>query len=265
MITISDEGKKKLSELDTKEMFVVADFDQTITTRNSKTTFSLFSMSGAYGSEYVKERTADYEYYRPIELDQTIPYEKKFEIMKEWAMKSYSLLLKHKVRESDIISIAQQKELLELRSGVVEFINILNRLGIPLIINSAGIGNFIECILKLNDCYSDNIFISANFLSFKDDVVIDSKRDIIHSMNKYDIRLSSEYKKRLMDKRVGIVIGDQLSDLKMDNKLPNEETISFGFLESGVEENEEIFNRNFDVVLKGNEGFESIGKMLRLE
>lgn len=265
MITISDEGKKKLSELNADEMFVVADFDRTITTINSKTTFSLYSLCGLYGKEYERERMAVHDHYRPIELDTSISQEEKFELMKEWAITSYNLMIKYKVKESDIARIAKQKEFLELRSGAIEFINTLNRLGIPLIINSAGIGNFIECVLRLNNCYSDNIFISANFLSFKNDVVVDSITSIIHSMNKYDIRLSDECKKALMGRRVGIVIGDQLSDLKMDSNLPNEETISFGFLESNVEENEELFNREFDVVLKDNEGFESIGKMLRLK
>ena len=265
MITISAAGKKKLSELEKDKIFVVADFDRTITTINSNPTFSLYSLCGLYGSEYDRERMAVHNHFRPIELDTSIPYEEKFELMKEWAIISYNLMIKYKVRESDVARIVKEKKLLELRSGAIEFINTLNRLGIPLVINSAGIGNFIEYVLRLNNCYSDNIFISANFLSFKDDIVVDSIKDIIHSMNKYDIRLSEEYRESLMDKRVGIVIGDQLSDLNMDHNLPNEETLSFGFLEANVEENEELFNRQFDVVLKDNEGFESVGKLLRLK
>lgn len=265
MITISDNAKKKLNELNKDDIFVVADFDRTITTGDSKSTFSLFSLSGLYGSEYERERTMVHDFYRPIELDASIPEEEKFKLMKEWALESYGLMLKYKVRESDVEKIARQKRFLELRNGAVEFINTLNELGIPFIINSAGIGNFIESILGLNGCYRDNIFISANFLSFKDDVIVDSIRDIIHSMNKYDIRISDEFREIISGKKTCILIGDQLSDLNMDHSLSKEKTISFGFLESNVEENEELFNEQFDVVLKDNEGFDCIGKLLKIK
>lgn len=265
MFIISNNGNKKLSKIDIHDIFVVADFDRTITTGSSEATFSLFSLSGLYGSEYEFERSLVHDYYRPIELDARLPYQEKFELMRDWALESYGLMLKYKVRESDIENIVREKKLLELRSGVVEFINNLNKLGIPLIINSAGIGNFIECILRLNNCYSDNIFISANFLEFKDDIIVDSIKDIIHSMNKYDIVLSDVVKTAIKDRKMAIIIGDQLSDLNMDHKLPNNSNITFGFLEANIRKNEELFRERFDVVLKDNEGFESIEKLLRLK
>lgn len=265
MITISEAGNRKLNGINKDDIFVVADFDRTITTGDSKATFALFSLSGLYGSDYERERTVVHDYYRPIELDETLGYSEKYELMKEWALESYKLMLKYKVRESDIETIVKQKRFLNLRSGAVEFINMLNDLGIPLIINSAGIGNFIECILKLNGCYSDNVFISANFLEFKDDVIVDSITNIIHSMNKYDIRISNEFKKLIKGKKTCVLIGDQLSDLNMDHSLSNDKTISFGFLESNVEKNEKLFNEQYDVVLQDSESFDIIGKLLRLK
>lgn len=265
MIRISEAGNRKLNDIDKADIFVVADFDRTITTGDSKATFALFGLSGLYGSEYERKRTEVHDYYRPIELDETLGYIEKYELMKEWALESYKLMLKYRVRESDIETISRENQLLQLRNGVVEFINTLNELRIPLIINSAGIGNFIECILKLNGCYSDNIFISANFLSFENDVIVDSITNIIHSMNKYDIRISNEFKKLIKDKKTCVLIGDQLSDLNMDHNLSNDKTISFGFLESNVEENEKLFNEQYDVVLKDSETFDTIGKLLRLK
>lgn len=265
MITISEAGNRKLNGINKDDIFVVADFDRTITTGDSKATFALFSLSGLYGKDYERERTEVHDYYRPIELDETLGYSEKYELMKEWALESYKLMLKYKVRESDIETIVKQKRFLNLRSGAVEFINMLNDLGIPLIINSAGIGNFIECILKLNGCYSDNVFISANFLEFKDDVIVDSISDIIHSMNKNIIRLKDDDKYKLYGRPLGILIGDQLSDLNMDHCLPNQYNLTFGFLESNIQENEELFKKNFDVVLQDNESFDTIGKLLRLK
>ena len=46
MFIISNNGNKKLSKIDIHDIFVVADFDRTITTGSSEATFSLFSLSG---------------------------------------------------------------------------------------------------------------------------------------------------------------------------------------------------------------------------
>lgn len=51
----------------------------------------------------------------------------------------------------------------------------------------------------------------------------------------------------------------------MASALPKQDIISFGFLESNVEDNEILFNEQFDVVLKGGESFEGIQKMLKLK
>lgn len=264
MYMIKDKSNDKLFNINTSNFYVVADFDFTISTHDSKTTLSLFSLSGLYGDEYPKERNANHDYYRPLELNPKISDEEKFQLSKEWQTKSIGLMLKYKVRESDISRIINTTNLLKLRDGAIDFIKKLNEKNIPLIIVSAGCGNFIEETLKVNECMSNNIYIHSNMLEFKDDVIIDSKKEVIHSMNKFNIDLPDYFKNKIDNKKYAIVIGDQLSDLNMAKYLPKKTSISFGFLEANIEENEKFFTKKFDVVLKDNESFNTISDILKL-
>lgn len=265
MVIINDLSVDKFKKLNKDNFYVVADFDRTISTHMSNPTFSLFAKSGIYPSEYVKERDKLYEHYRPLEIDPNITDEEKCAIMNEWWHNSYGLMLKYKVKESDVKKIIERVELVNLREGAIEFIRLLNNLGIPLIINSAGIGNFITELLKKYGILSDNIYIFSNILEFKDDIVIDSIKDMVHSMNKYNIELPTSYQRKIDDRPYPIIIGDQISDLCMADNLPKENTISFGFLEANVETMEDTFKDQFDVVLKSNESFAPIGKLLKLK
>lgn len=265
MVNIKENAREKVADINRNNFYVVADFDKTITSKNSNTTFSLFSKSGFYPEEYLADRNKNYEYYRPLELNPKIDIKEKEKIVRKWQEASYKLMLKYKVKESDIIKILSDPKALTLRDGAVSFIKSLNKNNIPLIICSAGVGNFIIELLKLNECYSNNIYVHSNILKFKDDVIYDSIDEIIHSMNKNNIDLPSDIKFELNTKKYGVIIGDQLSDLEMINNLPNKNTLSFGFLESNIEEQEQLFYRDFDIVLKENEGFSEISKILNLK
>lgn len=262
---IKNESKNKISQLNKNNFYIVADFDQTLTTKNSNTTLSLFSKSGFYDSNYLKERTDNYNYYRPLELDPSISDSEKFSIIKQWQEASYRLMLKYKVRESDIKKIINMPGMLTMRNGAIEFIRTLNQNNIPLIINSAGCGNFIIELLKKYNCYCNNIFVFSNILKFHDDVIIDSISQIIHGMNKSHIEVENSFYQKIKNKEYVIVIGDQLSDLKMSYNIPKKDVLTFGFLESNIEKLEEDFDRNFDIVLKNNEDFNDIAKILKLK
>lgn len=263
MIKINSEASEKLEYLG-NNYYVVADFDKTISTADSNTTLSLFSKSGLYDSEYSKRRDDNYKYYRPLEVDPSISYEEKFALMKEWAEESMRLIVEYKMREDDIKTIIKRNDLIELRDGAIEFIKLLNRNNIPLIISSAGCGDFITELLKLYNVLDDNVFVFSNFFKFENGLVVGTKGSLVHSMNKCDITLPDGVMDLIKDK-YQILIGDHLSDLAMGKKLDKIDSISFGFLESNVLENERLFNESFDVVLKDNESFDAISKMLRLK
>lgn len=265
VILCNPQSKSKIKDISLDNFYVVADFDKTLSTKNSKTTMSLFGESGLYGEEYNRKRRKNYDFYRPLELDPHISIEEKYQLMKAWQEKSYQLMIKYQVRESDIKKILSTTDLLQLREGVIEFIQLLNSNHIPLIINSAGCGNFIIELLKQNNCYNDQIYIHSNILQFKNDVVVDKLDYLVHSMNKYDIKIPTDFLKKIQSKKYSVLIGDQISDLKMANLLPKDDILSFGFLESNVSQMEHEFMEEFDVVLKQGESFEGISKVLSLK
>ncbi|MBR1413588.1 MAG: hypothetical protein IJ574_02850 [Bacilli bacterium] len=255
----------KINNITNDNFYVVTDFDNTITTKDSNTTFSLFGASGLYPEEYNLERQKHYDYYRPLELDLSLSNEDRLKLSIEWLMASFNLMLKYQVKESDIEKIISFKDSLKLRKQAIEFIKLLNIHEIPLIINSAGVGNFIIESLKQNGCYDKNIFVNSNMLQFKNNEIVDKLDPIVHNMNKYDINLPNEYKNKLLNKEYAIVIGDQISDVNMAKKLPKKDTLSMGFLESNVEENRNAFKKKYDIVLTNNESFYSIIKTLKLK
>lgn len=265
MLLINSKSMVKIEDISLDNFYVVADFDKTLSTKDSKTTMSLFGESGLYGEEYNRERRKNYDFYRPLELDPNISVEEKYKLMRKWQEKSYQLMIKNQVRESDIQKILSTTDLLQLREGSIEFIQLLNSNHIPLIINSAGCGNFIIELLKQNNCYNDNIYIHSNILQFRNDVVIDKLAYLVHSMNKYDITVPTDFLKKIQSKKYSVLIGDQISDLNMATKLPKDDVLSFGFLESNVSKMEKEFMEEFDVVLKQDEGFEGISKILTLK
>lgn len=256
-------NNSKLNKLNINNFYVVIDFDKTITTNKSNNTFSLYSKSGLYPSEYLEERNKNYNYYRPVEIDPNASEEKKRKNAKKWQEASYKLLLKYKVRKSDIKKILDMN-LLELRPLAIEFIKKLNNYNIPIIICSAGIGNFIIEILKMNNCYSDNIYVHSNILKFENDVIKGSIEEVVNSMNKNNIKLNEQFLKKIKEKSYSVVIGDQVSDIKMSENLPKKDSISIGFLESNVIDNRELFLKNFDVVLTENESFKAVIDLLKL-
>ncbi len=62
--------KELLPFSDLKNIYVVADFDKTITSGNSATSWSILASSNLVPSSYIKERDELYKYYRPIEVDE---------------------------------------------------------------------------------------------------------------------------------------------------------------------------------------------------
>ena len=141
---IKDEIRKFLPINDLSNLFVVADFDRTITNGNSKTSWSILSESSLVPKEYKNERQEFYNYYRPIEVDESLDYEYKASQMKEWYQKHIGLFVKYKITEEIFKNAATDLRIMEFRPGAKEFIKLLHDNNIPLIIISAGIGNFIE-------------------------------------------------------------------------------------------------------------------------
>lgn len=254
--------REKLPIKDLNNIYVVADFDRTITKGISKTSWSILSDNNLLPEEYGFERQQLYDYYRPIEVNENMDMKIKIELVEEWFKKHIELFVKYKVSEEIFENACNNPNVMEFRNGAKEFIEFLNNNDIPLIIISAGIGNFIEMFLKNNNCLFDNVYIVSNKVLFKDKIAVGVDNNIIHSLNKNEVSLPNEILNKLKNRKEVILLGDQLSDLNMVNKENHDLLISIGFLTDELQDKIEIFKSNFDIVCNLDEDYIDIMKLL---
>ena len=259
---ISSDIKKKLPVKELNNIYFVADFDRTITNGNSKTSWSILANSKYVPESYVLERQKLYDHYRPIEISENIEYTYKTEQIKKWYIKHIELFIKYKLSNKIFEEAANNLRIMEFRPYAKEFLEFLHEKQIPLIIISAGIGNFIESFLINNNCYFDNIYVSSNKIVFKDGIAVGVEENIIHSFNKNEVSLPIDIRKKIENKKNVILLGDQISDLNMVNKKNHDQVISIGFLTKDVPKN--IMEKNFDIVCEENDTYEDVRKILFL-
>ena len=240
--------KDKLPISDYDNLYVVADFDRTITKGNSKTSWSILAHSDLVPKEYAEERQALYDIYRPIEIDEHLDLETKSAKVKEWFHKHIELFVKYHTSEEVFEKAATDLRVMEFRNGAKEFVEFLHEHNIPLIIISAGVGNFIESFFKHNDCYLDNVYISSNMIIFKDGIASGVGNNIIHSLNKNEVSLPDDIHEKIKNRNNVILLGDQVSDLNMVDRNLHDQVITIGFLTDETHEKDQMMKDNFDIV-----------------
>lgn len=263
MIYIKEKVLEKMSECNSENTYVLTDFDRTLTKGSSDSSWSILSKSESVPKEYVQERQMYYDYYRPIEIDEELDYETKNKLMSEWWNKHINLFIKYKLKKEVINNAANDLRVMSFRNGAKEFLENMQKRKIPVIIISAGIGNFIEQFLIKNNCNFDNIFIVSNFIKFENGVAVGVKDNITHSLNKNAVYLPNEVKNIIKNRNNIILLGDQISDILMAKEEDREKAIKIGFLEEKVEENKNHYFEAFDIVCTDDTGFTEIKQKIK--
>lgn len=259
---IKDTVKDLLPIQNSNNLYVVADFDRTITNGSSKTSWSILANSDLVPQSYIQERQELYEKYRPIEIDTTLPTDFRMRMMKEWFQNHIELFVKYKISEEVFEKAATDLRIMEFRSGAQEFLSFLHQNHIPLIIISAGIGNFIETFLKRNHCYFDNIYVSSNKILFENGIANGIGKNIIHSLNKNEVSLPIEILKEIQTRKQVILLGDQVSDLNMVDKTLHDNVLTIGFAINDNKTLIENLKANFDIVCELDENYHTLKKLL---
>ena len=253
-------NKEKIDnfDFDTKNLFVVADFDKTLTRGDSEYTWWILSKADNMGADYKEKRTALFEKYRPIEIDETLPIDIKSQKMDEWWKCHIGLFYEYGLKE-EFIKNAVNKNLLAYRDGAIEFLNKMYNLDIPVIIISAGIGNIISEFLVKEGDYYPNIHIISNTIEFENWTIKWFKGEIIHSLNKDIVHWDEKILKILNERKNILLFGDSVADTKMIPHDKEKDALKFGFLDHKIEENIEFYKQVYDVVIKdeGSFGFVS--------
>ena len=258
----------KVNELNIEKnnYYVILDFDKTITGKNSMDSWMAvvdFELFGEKGKKEWKELNAKYV---PIEGNNKLAKKIKKQYMKEWYQKSMDTLYQYQLTESKL-KTALEKENLIFRNGAKEFLQKLQEDNVPVIILSAGIGNAIEEFLKNQGCYSNNLYIISNFIKFQEDKMQKFTDTIIHSMNKnIQEYLPSTWQNRIKEKQYAILCGDILEDIHMVEKEKRNQTLTIAFLNDRIEDNVNIYNQHYDIVLTEKEAcFQEVEKIIRKE
>lgn len=152
-------------------LHLIADYDLTLTKYSTNSirgcsTYQLLQSSVLKGdhADYIQSL---YNYYHPIEIDPSIPFDTKQQLMHEWWDKSNQAILDESFSNADLPGYIINSTL-HFRHGIRELISQLNNKSIPLTIISGGIGNLIEESLKFVGPNIKNLQVFSNFIAFNE-------------------------------------------------------------------------------------------------
>lgn len=261
MVYINEEKIKNI-HLNNNNFYVVMDFDKTITTSNGTDSWTILQNPTIMNPQFEKDSLLLYEKYGPLELDYSLDSVSKSNYMKEWYFNVMDLTYFYGLTYDRFLACVKAGNMY-FRNGFKRFLSDLHKFNIPIIILSAGIGNVIDQVLKLNSCFYDNVHIISNFIKFENNKMLPFKDDIIHTCNKSIDRLPDYIYKEIKSKDYILLFGDLIEDLNMIHKEDLDKTISFGFLDKNVDTNFNFYKQHFDVVLTNNSSFDDVAKILK--
>lgn len=264
MIHINEKTKDKINYLDSEQLYVVADFDKTITHNDSDSSWAVLERSNFINEEYTRLSEELFEHYHPIEFDLTIDTKLKDELMHEWWKLNIELFVKYELKEEVVKNATSNMKDMKFREGGKEFLKKMYEKNIPVIIISAGIGNFIEQFLIHHNSYYPNIHIISNFISFENGIATGICETIIHSQNKNIVAINDEIKEKIENRDKVLLLGDNLADIKMVPEEIRDNTIRIGFLNFNVNENMEKFKEHFDIVCTEKANFYDLEQILEV-
>jgi 5'-nucleotidase len=186
--------------------------------------------------------------------------------MNEWWNEHFDLLIESGLNIKHIKQIIDEGKI-EFREGIVEFLELLHKNNIPLIIvSSSGLGwDSISMFFEKKDLLYPNVHIVSNRYSWDEDGnAIGVKRPIIHVMNKDETVLEDfPFFSQIKDRKNVLLLGDSLGDPGMVEGFNYENLIKIGFLNENIKENLDAYKKEFDVLLLNDTGMGFVTGLLK--
>lgn len=249
---------------------ILADFDGTLTKEyvDGQKTPSLISIlrnePGYLSSEYQAAAHQLSEHYKPLEHDTNIDLGARKEKMTEWWTKHKQLLIDSGIRLEHLQRLAQS-EFIQWREGAVDFLALMKKLNIPVVILSAsGIGEVIPLYCKAQNVDSPNMhYIVNQFIWNEQGRAIGFHQPIIHSLNKDEtaVKSNDEVFQAIKDRPNILLLGNSLGDLGMSNGYDIKNISTIGFLDQEELGRFPEFEKAFDHVIV-KKGYTEINKQV---
>jgi len=251
------EKKERIKMDGLKNLFVVSDFDRTLTKarlKNKKVSsiVALLREGDYLSEEYAQKAKALFKKYHPYEIDMEISFEEKNSRMHEWWTSHNKLFVKYGLSKKIIERIVYDRKV-GLREGTKIFLESLHKNNIPLfIVSASSLGDIIDDYLQKNNVYYDNTKIITNFFEYdKQGMVIRAKDPVITTTNKFLAvnEFASEFRGIDGKKKNIILLGDNYEDENMANTLHYEDILKIGFLNEEIDERLDDYKSVYDVVI----------------
>ncbi len=263
MIIVNREKLNQLNSISTNDLYILTDFDGTITKDNSDSSWASIFKNPKVSKEFIDECIKIFKHYHKFEIDESLSIDEKMPIMNEWYKKNIETLIKFGITEEIINYASNCESIMDFRDGAVKFLEVMNDKNIPIIVISAGVGNIIEQFLINNNCNYPNIYICSNFLEYENGIV-KSVRDnnLIHPLNKNEVFLSDSIKNKILGRNNILLLGNSLLDINMSGT--NRNVYKLGFLDEKINERLQSFKENYDIVCTNNTGYDEIREKVKV-
>ncbi len=254
-----------------KKVHVLADFDRTLTKCfvNGVKIPSIISVlrdENYISGEYSEKAKALANHYHPIEIDPAISMSVKKKKMKEWWEKHFELLIESGLNKKNLERVINEGKV-EFREGAEEFLDLLYKKNIPLvIISSSGIGDLILMYLEKHKRLYKNIHIITNFYKWdKEGNAIGIHKPIIHSFNKDETMVKDYPKvyKEIKGRKNVLLLGDSIGDLGMITGFNYKNLMKIGFLNENIDKDLEIYKKKFNIVITNDSNMNFINNFIK--
>lgn len=252
-------NRNKLFPMDLTESFTIFDFDRTMTTHDSPTSWSVIESNPLISNRYVQYSKRLYDYYRKFEIDNNISHDLKQELMGEWMLKQLELLSMCVNKES-FNEILKDASNIKFRDGLDKFFKQMHKLNVPIIVISAGLGNVVKEAIKINNFLYDNVYIISNMVTFDNCLKLDGT--MVNSVNKANLLIPENIKMKVSNRSSVILFGDQISDLTCLENFQIEKQLLVGFLTDETGRYFSEYTKHFDIVCTENENYNKLSKIL---
>lgn len=266
-----EKTKQKIAREGKTKLHVVTDFDRTLTTafvNGEKVSFIISVLrDGNYlTKDYAEKANALYKKYHAIEISSEIPLSEKKKAMHKWWTTHFGLLIKSRLNRKDLEKVVNSGKV-RFRKGALQFLELLHKQNIPLVIlSSAGLGEeSISLYFNRHKKLYENIYIISNSFEWdKNGYLVGFKEPITHSMNKDETSIKEfPAYKAIKNRKNVLLLGDTLEDIEMIKGFSSENLIKIGFLNENIEENLDAYKKVYDVVILNDGTMDYVNKLLR--